>query len=177
MEVNKKRVLDMLSTALEMEAKGKAFYRKALEGCQNDLGRKIFQQLMEEEVLHMGRIKKIYDSLSAGQPWSDEWKSVGEVKQSITRTFRELADTHGKNIHAETGDLEALSVGIDFELGTVKFYEEQLRLATDTMEKAFIRRMIGEERSHYNTLSDLNLYLSDPDAWFLEKEHLSMDGA
>ncbi len=37
--------------------------------------------------------------------------------------------------------------------------------------------MIGEERGHYLMLSDLNFYLTDPEAWFAEKEHHSLDGA
>jgi len=70
------RSLEMLSTALEMEREGKTFYEEAVTTCQNELGREIFRMLMKDELLHMDRIGKIYQSLKGGKAWSGEWKSI-----------------------------------------------------------------------------------------------------
>ena len=53
----------MLSTALDMEEKGMAYYEKALKTAENKLGRDIFAGLKEDEGKHMERIKKIYSSI------------------------------------------------------------------------------------------------------------------
>ncbi len=171
------RSLQMLSTALEMEEKGKGFYGKAVSTCHTAMGREIFRMLMKDEVMHMDRIRKIYKRLKAGQPWSDEWKSIQSSHKDLGVLFRELASAHGPKITAKTGDIEALDVGIDFELRAISFYQEHLEKATDPLEREFIERIIAEEMSHHTALSDMKLYLSDPAAWFVEQERAGLDGA
>jgi rubrerythrin len=171
------RALKMFSTALEMEEKGKAFYEKAKSTCHNKLGREIFRTLMEDELVHIKRIKTIYKSLKGAQTWSDEWKSLKIKHEDLSKIFRAMAIKHGKNIKAETTDLEAFDIGIDFELRSITFYEEQLGKATDPQEKEFVNLMIGEERNHHLTLADMKYYLTDPASWFIENERAGLDGA
>ena len=168
--------LQMLSTALEMEEKGKKFYEKAIGTAKNELGRDIFRTLMEDEIIHMGRIRKIYASLSDNQAWSEEWKGLKVEHDDLGKLFRQMAKKHGTEITAETSDLEAIDVGIDFESQSIEFYEEQLAKAVDPLEQEFIKEMVAEERSHHAALTDMKLYLSDPAGWFREKEHGGLDG-
>jgi rubrerythrin len=114
------RSLKMLSTALELEKNGKSFYKEAVSTCQNKMGREIFLMLMKDEGLHMDRILKIYNSLKAGQMWSEDWKSINPDHKDLGVLFREMASAHGKNITANTSDLEALNMGIDLELRSIK---------------------------------------------------------
>ena len=74
-------------------------------------------------------------------------------------------------------DIEALEVGVDFELKSIDFYKEHLERSEDPEEREFLGRMIKEERSHYKLLDDMKLYLKDPDLWFMEKERSGLDGA
>ena len=171
------RSLKMLSMALELEKKGKSFYKEAVSTCQNKMGREIFLMLMKDEGLHMDRILKIYNSLKAGQMWSEDWKSIKPDHKDLGVLFREMASTHGKNITANTSDLEALNMGIDLELQSITFYKENLKKAQDPLEQEFIEQMISEENSHHAVLSDMELYLSDPAGWFLVHEHTGLDGA
>jgi len=171
------RTMRMFSTALEMEEKGKAFYERAKTTCQTKLGREIFRTLMEDELVHIKRIKTIYQSLKGAQTWSDEWKSMKFQHEDLSKVFRAMARKHGKNIKAETSDLEALDIGIDFEIRSISFYEENLSKATDPHEKEFISLMIGEERTHHLTLADMKYYLTDPASWFIESERVGLDGA
>lgn len=170
------RSLQMLSTALEMEEKGKIFYERAIETAKNEVGRDIFRTLMEDEIIHMGRIRKIYASLSDNQAWSEEWKELKVKHDDLGELFRQMARKHGAEITAETSDLEALDIGIDFESRSVEFYEEQLTKTVDSLEQEFIKEMVAEERNHHAALTDMKLYLSDPAGWFREKEHGGLDG-
>ena len=170
------RSLQMLSAALELEKKGEAFYKEAVSTCQNDLGREIFRMLMKDEGLHMDRILKIYNSLKTGQTWSEEWKSIKPDHKDLEVLFREMASAHGKKITVNSTDLEALTIGIDLELRSIAFYKKSLTKAQDSIERDFIKQMIGEENSHHAVLSDMKLYLSDPAGWFFEHEHSGLDG-
>lgn len=171
------RSLQMLSTALEMEEKGKKLYDSAVSVCQNEVGREIFRMLMKDELLHMDRIKNIYGSLKAGGAWSDEWRSVKPDHEDLGILFRKMASTSGKKIVARTTDLEALDVGIDLELRAIAFYQGHLSDASDPLEREFLKQIITEEKSHHAALSDMKLYLSDPAAWFVEQERPGLDGA
>ena len=171
-----KRAMKMLSTALEMEERGKAFYEHAVSNCKNDMGKEIFQTLMEDENLHMVRIRSIYETLSGEQAWSENWKGLNVTHDDLGLIFEKMAKKRGPEIDVDTGDLEALDTGIDFEARSVEFYEKQLTKATDFLEQEFIRKMVAEERGHHAALTDMKFYLSDPAGWFREKEHGGLDG-
>ena len=171
------RALQMLSTAMEMEKKGEAFYEKAMNECKTEPGKEIFSMLMADELVHMGRIQKIYDYLNAGQDWSDEWESTKIDARGLGKLFKKMTDKHGQNIKADSTDLDALDVGIDLELKALKYYEGHLTRAADPLERNFLKQMIVEERGHYNALSDMKFYLIDPVSWFQDKERPGLDGS
>ncbi len=169
--------LVMLDKALSMEREGKAFYQRAIEACHNDVGREIFKTLKSDEDIHIARIRKITESLGGGNPWSDEWKNYSFSHGDLTAFFSGLAQKHGSEKTADANDVDALNVGIDFELRSVTFYEGSLVGATDSLEREFISQMVIEEKSHHKILEDAKLYLTDPSSWFREHEKGGLDGA
>jgi rubrerythrin len=171
------RSIQMLCAALEMEEKGKAFYEKAYAACENPLGKEIFKTLIADEVVHRGRIQKIYDALIRDQGWTEDWKNMPCAYQDLGQIFRELAARHDKAELANSSDLEALKLAHDFELRSVHFYESRLPQATDPLEQAFLVQMIVEEKAHYRALQDTTYYLEDPEGWYMEKEKAGLEGA
>ena len=176
MKEDLERAMKMLSTALEMEERGRSFYQRAVSSCKNDMGKEIFQTLMEDEDVHVDRIRSIYETLSGEQAWSGEWKKLKIRHADLGDLFRNIAKKHGPKIIADTSDLEALDTGIDFEMRSVEFYQKQLTTATAPLEQEFIRKMVTEERGHHDALTDMKFYLSDPAGWFREKERGGLDG-
>ena len=177
MSETSKETLAMLSIALEMEKKGKDFYVKAVEKSANKLARDMFTKLRDDEDVHVERILSIHGSLEGGGPWTGEWKTKEAGGGSINTMFRELAREHGKTIKAETTDIEALDVGIDFETKSIEFYQDHLKTASDPLEREFLERMMDEEKSHHELLVDMKYYLTDPAGWFAEQEKPHIDGA
>ncbi len=171
------RLIDLFQRALEMEEKGKAFYEKALAECQNQVGREIFKMLRNDEFVHIKRIKRIYDSVRAGETFTDKWKQMEVEYLDLHSFFQDLAKKHGTEINADTSDLAAMDVGIDFETNAVAFYESHLPEAGGAEERAFLEKMIEEEKNHRETLIDMKFYYEDPAAWYQELEKSSLDGA
>jgi len=167
----------MLSTALDMEEKGMAYYEKALKTAENKLGRDIFAGLKEDEGKHMERIKKIYSSIKGKKVFTRQWKDLKLDKKDVKSVFSDLAEKYGKDTKTTATDIEAVDIGLDLELKSIRFYERQMEDAEDEEEREFIRQMILEEKGHYALLSDLKLYLTDPSSWFSEHEHTGLDGA
>ena len=177
MSETNERALRMLKTALEMETKGHQFYTRTLQTCSNPPGREIFQMLLEDEVHHTAIIQTIYDSLVGGREWSGELAKMEALEhEDLGGVFRALAAKHGDRITASTSDLEALEVGIDFEKKAVIFYQDALDEATDGLEQRFVKRMIAEEKTHVQVLTDMKLYLTQPQAWFQMQERSLLDG-
>jgi rubrerythrin len=169
--------IDMAATALEMEEKGKAFYERSAKTCGNPWCKEIFSELMKDEVLHQERIKKIHEGLSSGRCWTRDWESVKGSSENLSPLFQKLAGRVRKKIKAETTDIEAVDIGLDFESASVKFYQEHRTRTTDPIEAAFLDQMILEENGHWKALKDTRYYLTDPEGWFMEKERAGLDGA
>jgi rubrerythrin len=167
--------IELLKTAMEMEKKGKAFYDKAATTCKNKLGQEIFAMLAKDEVVHLERISKIYNSLEASAKWTDDWMKISQAHAPVNAIFKDLASKYHTATKADSSDLEALDVGIDLETKAVAFYEKQLGQASDPMEKKFAEKMIAEERSHRAVLVDTKAYLEDPAAYFVEMEKPGFD--
>jgi rubrerythrin len=173
----KDTAMKMLGAALEMEARGREFYEQAIGKCGNRLGRDIFAKLRDDEIVHQDRIRAIYRSLEGGTPWSEDWKKMKAGAAGLGSLFRDLAKKEGKNIRADTGDIEALEVGITLESRSVEFYQDHLEAAGDPLEREFTAQMVAEEKSHFDLLVDMKYYFSDPAGWFEEKEKIHVDGA
>ena len=169
------RAMTMLTTALEMEEKGKKFYDDAAVTCKNKVGREIYELLSKYEVEHVERIQQIYDGLTKGLGWKEDTASFA-VTTDLGEAFRKLAASH-KETKADADDVQALGVGIEFESASVKFYEEHLGESENEIEKKFLEAMVAEERGHLNLLSDMKFYYTDPAAWLMEKERAGLDGA
>jgi rubrerythrin len=169
--------LQMLALALEKEQSGWSFYKDAAAKCRTEMGQEIFRRLMADEGVHIQRVKEIYGSLAGGGTWSEDWKTYRTESEDLTKLIQQRVTKLGSKVKAETGDLEAVEIGIGMEQGAIDFYDEQMNKATDRMEQDFISVMLAEERTHFAALQDLKLLLENPESWFVEKEHHVLDGA
>jgi len=168
--------LKMLKTALEMEQKGFEFYRRASDTCRNEAARELFRTLQMDEVVHMKRIRDLFSSLEGGGSWNEDWQKHAIAHPALANVFRDLARRSRDHIRADSADLEAVEVGIEFEARSVRFYEDRLAEAEDPIERRFLQAMVEEERTHHQALQDTRLYLTDPSAWFAANERGHADG-
>ena len=171
------RTLQMLVTAIEKEEKGRDFYKEAAAKCTNELGKEMFLTLMGEEGIHIQRLKQIHEQIDKGRSWSEDWKACRVENEDLNKLVKDRITKLGRELKAGSGDLEALEIGIQMEQGAIHFYEEQLGKASEPLEKNFVERMITEERKHFAALEDLKLYFTNPESWFVEKEHHVLDRA
>ena len=168
--------IDMLETALKMEEKGQAFYGEALKVCQTPQGLEIFSALIEDEKVHMCRIRQIYASLNASADWPREWEKLPPHK-GLESLLKDLATKTKKELNKDVSDLTAIGIALEFEQASILFYEEHRSKTTHPTEAAFLDQMVLEEKGHWRALKDTRYYLTDPEGWFMEKERAGLDGA
>jgi len=169
------KTLNALKVAMQMEIDGKEFYLKASKKSTNEMGVKLLQSLAEEEDIHRQKFENIFDSISKEKVWPVIDLKSGEGKEFI-ETFIKSAG-HLKNAKkALDSELRAVQTAMDMESKTYDYYKKQSKLSTFDGEKEFYDALSAQERQHHMMLLDYYEYLKDPSAWFVAKEHPSLDG-
>jgi rubrerythrin len=169
------RTLKGLQVAIQMEIDGKEYYLKASRESGNELGKKLLEKLASEEDDHRQRFEQIYNSIKdkKGWPKTDFQPDGGRNLRTI---FARATEEMGAGKKAPKTELDAIETAMGMENKTFDYYTRQGSSATKDAEREFYFSVAGEEREHYLILLDYYEYLKDPAAWFVQKEHHSLDG-
>lgn len=169
------RTLEALRIAVQMETDGKEYYLKASRESGNELGKKLLQTLADEEDIHRQKFAEIFDAVRVKQSWPDVafQPDGGRGLRTVFAEALEKSSREGKGTDTE---LEAVQTAMAMENKTYDFYRDQSVKAGQDAERDFYDSLAGQEREHSLVLLDYYEYLRDPAAWFVSKEHHSLDG-
>ena len=165
-----------LEVALKNEANERDFYLKHAARTKNEFGKKMFMSIASDEDEHYERIKALHKRLIEKGKWPETLAlKVKDTKiKSVLKRMATLAT--GSPRKADSDDLEAVRIGINFEKKGEKFYSELRDSVSDAKEKAFYGMLADMEREHRLSLEDTRDYFKDPTGWFRIKEKLHVDG-
>jgi len=167
------KISKVIRTAIKMEESGIGFYQKAEEKTSYPLAKKMFLSFAEDEKRHLTVLKKILTDLK----FSDLDQFFAErPRQKIENIFRKVKNEIKERITANPDELEALKIGIDMELESVQFYQTALEKSEDNLQKAFLRRLVEEEKEHLQMLQNTHSYLKNSGDWFLWEEKALLNG-
>jgi len=65
---------------------------------------------------------------------------------------------------------------MEMENKTFDFYKSRGGKASYDVERQFYEALAVQEEEHYRVLLDYYEFLKNPAAWFVQKEHPSLDG-
>jgi len=167
------RVEVWLNKALELEYRGRDYYEKAAGKAKDSLVADFFKNMAEQETVHAGIIKKIYDKAGQGDAC---WLAAGAEEpggQTLNRMFLDLSKHSPK---AGEDILQAIEDGLKFETEAMDFYKKAIPEASCQAEKNFLTRLAGEENEHRQMLADMKLYYTDPEAWAEKMDNMHLDG-
>ncbi len=168
------KTLGVLKIAIQMEIDGKEFYLKASRASSNELGKKLLESLAAEEDVHRQKFKKIHDAIRNKITWpKTDFQPDGciRLRTIFARTTEEMSSV----IKAPTAELDAVQTAMDIENKTYDFYQIQLKNATHYAEREFYETLAIQEKEHHLILLDYYEFLKDQAAWFVSKEHPSLD--
>jgi len=171
-----KKPFEALQAAIKFEEDGRAFFLAAAEKTAEKFGKSTFKGLANAEMDHIQRIKTIYTSLDKMGAWPDT-PALFSPKQPVRNIFEEALAEIDRNVKPTTGEMEAVSLGIQYEEKGIQLYQELSGSASEGLEKKFYAQLGYEERGHMLLLKDIEAYYSDPVHWFSEKEKSHWDGA
>ena len=174
--MNEKERLNALEVALNNEMREREFYLKNAKRTKDPLGRKMFQQIADDELEHYQRLKDLHEKWNTQQKWPETvpLKVKNTVVKDILVDFIKKVDEKANG--GDTDDLSAVRTAIDFEAKGSKFYAELRDSVPNPKEKEFFGLLSKIENEHYLSLKDTEEYLTDPVGWYRAKEHHTFDG-
>jgi rubrerythrin len=173
--VDEKGRLNALEVALNNEVREREFYIKNAKRTKNALGKKMFQQIGDDELEHYERLKQLHQKWSKQEKWPETilLKVKDTVVKDIILDYVKKVDMTAKG---DADDLEAVRTALDFEAKGAKFYAELRDSVSDPKEKQFFDLLSKMENEHYLSLKDTEEYFIDPVSWYRMVEHHTFDG-
>ncbi len=175
MATEQDKTLEGLQAAIQMEIDGKEFYLKASQQSSNEAGKKLLESLANEEDVHRQKFEEIYEAIKNKKTWP-RLDFQPDMGRGLRTLFARETERLGGTVKAPATELEAAKTATDMESKTYDFYKAQSKDAVYEAEKDFYEALAAQEREHQLILLDYQEYLKDPAAWFVSKEHPSLDG-
>jgi rubrerythrin len=174
--MDEKERLNALEVALNNERREREFYLKHARRSKNALGRRMFQQIGDDELEHYQRLNDLHKKWVKQQKWPESLplKVGNTIVKDILADFVKKVDEKSPS---DADDLEAVRTAIDFEAKGAKFYADLRNAVANPREKEFFDLLATIENEHYLSLKDTEEYLTDPASWYRKMEHHTLDGA
>ncbi len=169
------KALEILQDAINMEKDGHKFYLKAASDSKSSLARNLFEVMAKEEIVHQEVISEIYEELKEGNQWPDS--KIAMVHAENAENIFSAALKGSRQQEAASDDLEAVGIALKMEEKSFKLYSERAKETDLSAEAEFYQALAHEEQKHIISLCDTEEYLTDPEGWFMSKQHITLDGA
>ena len=158
-------ILEPFRIALRLEQEGKAFFEEAARTAQSNLVRQTFEFLAAEEIKHIDKIERFYQSLEISDGKDIPETEDSDAEQKLTDFNDKLAELRDE-VKPSASDIDAYEVALKFENGAEEFYEQKMNEADDPRMKRFYKWLIDEETMHARLLRSCLTFAKDPAAWF-----------
>jgi len=156
------QVANAIREAIKLEINGKAVFDHAAEMTHNELGKKMFRKLAEDEAKHLDTFSQLFSEMIGGEDWKRFVDK--EILQSRSSLIEELAPRMKKEGRA--GELEAIRIGMELERKAIEFFEKSAKEATDPKAKEIFDKICEEEKLHYDLLQAEYDSLTNSGFWF-----------
>jgi len=156
-----------LDLAIQTEKDGIDFYTKASENSEDELGKKMFLSVIEDEKRHLEILEKIS---------CEEYVCISDLenyspKVNLKTIFSEMPDELKKTSVNTSSDLEALEVAMEMERRGYDQYMKAADEENDEEHKKIYHKLAQEEKEHFELLQEVRSYLEDTGNWFMWYEH------
>ena len=139
---------DALRIAIATERSGLEFYSRAARLTRDARGKKVFEDLAEEEKEHLATLEARYSELLQRDPQLESRPTFLFFKGAANGLFAEGADRLSRGVN----DQQALLIGIRCERGSHRFFKKYGDRFEDSEGKQIFLDFADEERQHLELL-------------------------
>ena len=155
-------VKDAILTAIQMEKDGYAFYTKAADQTNSDMGRSIFESLAADEQRHLDVFQKMFEDKAGQSEWNDLINSSKKY-ETVNIFPKDLKET---SVNTNVDELDALRIAMESEQTAIDYYSKILQATNDPNIKKVIDIIIDQEKKHYLILEGEFTHLSSTGYWY-----------
>lgn len=138
-----------------MKKNGRDFYRTLTGKAKNEKAGEIFKYLTGQEERHIVIFQKLLEKKEQYQPQGLDADQYYAYMSTLASEYVFTQKNTGGEIAAKTtGDQEAIELGIEFEKGSILFYEGMKKMVPE-YDLGIVEELISEERDHLKQLRDL----------------------
>lgn len=164
-------VRTLISEAIKLEINGQAFFKKAADITHNELGKKMFHRLADEEVKHLDAFSRLFSSVIQ----SDDWKKQVE-REDLKGPSPVIEELEERMKRAEgKSEVEALRIGMELEQEAIDFFRRSAASMADPTAREIFEKIADEERFHYDLLQAQYDSVTGSGFW-LDSAEFQMDG-
>lgn len=166
-----REVKTLIEEAIKLEINGQAFFKKAADITHNELGKKMFHRLAEEEVKHLDAFSRLFSSVIK----SDDWKK--QVKKEELKGHSPVIEELDQRMKRAEGqsEVEALRIGMELEKKAINFFKNSASSTVDPTAREIFERIADEEKLHYDLLQAQYDSVTGSGFW-LDSAEFRMDG-
>jgi rubrerythrin len=153
---------ELINIAIDIERRGISFYDVMAKSTDNEIARAAFDELVAMEREHLKMFQDMLSELATSQSPETAVPKYPDYVQALIdeAVFNDDMITSEIAMQADS-DVEAIELGISAEKDSIIFYYEM----KDNMPQRtvpLINRIIAEEKSHLQQLSEIKKKLSGP---------------
>ncbi|KYK26631.1 hypothetical protein AYK26_07345 [Euryarchaeota archaeon SM23-78] len=171
-----KNELEALQLAIKTELEIRKFYLDNAEKMKNELAKKTFIFLADEELRHIDAIHAFNKSIKEGtEPEIDagtEDEAINRGKEFFATSMKAITE---KTIASED-DIKVYEMGLQMEQNGYNFYQKAANKAKHPNVKKLFEFLMKEENAHYALISNAINYLKSPDDFFQDQESWFFEG-
>ncbi len=161
---------EAIKMAIQMEKDGLRYYKDAAEKTENELAKKTFLRIAQDEAVHLKTFQQMFETLSGDQEWRDLAKYTAKVGK--VPMFEGEIEKKG---NVNPSEVDALRIAIDNERKGIEHYKKAAAAASDPVAKEIFNKIQKEEEYHYDLLQAQLDYLTQSGFW-LDIGEFQMDG-
>jgi rubrerythrin len=141
----------VLERALCLEIDGEAFYRQAAAKAQDPSGKRMFQDLAQQEAEHQLLIRRQLESLDAsGQFAADE--RIRPLACDLSQSLFPQGEARARAIGPRANELEAIWYALGKESESYELYRQGAQQTRDPLARSLYQYLMAAERDHFNIL-------------------------
>jgi len=147
--MEKSNSLQVLTLAMEREKGGHDFYLDVATKTNDPKGKSMFEWLARQEMNHYQKLSGQREALAQDRGWQ---KISEPAEPALGKSeFPQISEVSGE-VKANTGELDALKVGIEAEKESIALYHQAANDSTNQDAKEMFLRLVEEEQGHLELL-------------------------
>lgn len=156
---------EIVQAGIKLEEDGRVFYLKAASGTPNELVRKMFESLAEDELRHVEWLKELS---SGGKTALDANRELHGRLRGVFKASEEVKGVED--------DIEAIDVAIGMEEKSKAAYKEWGAGSDSEEVRSLCKTIAAQESFHRQLLENTKEYFRRPGDWFMQEEQWNFEG-